>query len=107
MLTMPNTNHSKDTSSSPKKSPWRFLFAGCAVYGAVQLLGGLLSLVLPLFLRLRMNISSTKAATIGIIGGADGPTAIFVTSPPWTAYILPAVLLVAGILGYIRLTHKK
>ena len=104
---MPNANHSNEAPSAPQKSPWRFLFAGCAVYGAVQLLGGLLSLVLPFFLRLQMNLSPTNAATIGIIGGADGPTAIFVTSPPWTAYILPAVLTAAGILGYIRLTHKK
>ena len=103
---MPNANHSNETSS-PKKSPWRFLFAGCAVYGGVQLLGGLLGLVLPVFLQVQRNLSPTNAATIGIIGGADGPTAIFVTSPPWTAYILPAVLTAAGILGYIRLAHKK
>ena len=42
-----------------------------------------------------------KALTIGIIGGADGPTAIFVTSPDWTKSVMAAILLAAGIFGFL------
>ena len=41
-----------------------------------------------------------KAHSIGIIGGADGPTALFVTStvsPAWVAGIVAAVVIVACI----------
>ena len=104
----PDSDLNEQKKNPPtKKSPWRFLFAGCAVYGALQLLGGLLTLVLPFFFRLQMNVSHSNAATIGIIGGADGPTAIFVTSAPWTGYILPAIALIAGIWGYYRLSKPK
>ena len=47
-----------------------------------------------------MNLFSSKGASIGIIGGADGPTAIFVTGRfPW---YLP-VLIVAGIAALVGL----
>ena len=42
-----------------------------------------------------------KALAIGIIGGADGPTAIFVTSPDWTKTVMAAILLAAGIFGFL------
>ena len=54
-----------------------------------------------------MNLMK-ETSTIGIIGGADGPTAVFVTGDP-TALILAAVgiaaavaLLVTGIVMYIK-----
>ena len=49
------------------------------------------------------GIRSRRSASIGIIGGADGPTAIFVTAPHWTACIFPAVLTAAGICGFLWL----
>jgi len=90
-----------------RKSPWRFLFAACAVYGAVKLLGGLWVNVVYWFCRWYMDIRSIfqpeEAYSIGIIGGADGPTAIFLTSPPWMHYILPVLMLTIGLWGFLRL----
>ena len=50
--------------------------------------------------------SITKALSLGIIGGADGPTAIFVTSSgpePW----LWLVLVSAGIGGFLWLRKRR
>ena len=63
-----------------RKSPWRFLFLGIAAIGGVRLLyDGFVSLIGYFILR-RELVQSGGAAAIGIIGGADGPTAIFLTS---------------------------
>lgn len=48
-----------------------------------------------------------QAASVGIIGGADGPTAIFVTAPGWYSYIIPVLVLAAGIWGICRLRKGK
>ena len=62
-----------------RKSPWRFLFLGIAAIGGVRLLyDGFVSLI-GYFILHRELVQSGGAAAIGIIGGADGPTAIFVT----------------------------
>ena len=50
-------------------------------------------------------------ASIGIIGGADGPTAIFVTTNP-ASRVFPSVglyilLLVMGIVGFLALRKLK
>jgi len=37
----------------------------------------------------------SDTASIGIIGGADGPTAVFVNTSPAPWYIMPAVFVVA------------
>ncbi len=89
-----------------RKSPWRFLFLGLAVVAAAQILyDGILALVGRYMLyRASANLS---AATVGIIGGADGPTAFFVTTPFWTASVVTAALLVVGIAGYLLLRHCK
>ena len=46
--------------------------------------------LLPLWLA-----GCAESASIGVIGGADGPTAIYVTSQPatWLLWLLGAVLL--------------
>ncbi len=49
-----------------------------------------------------------SSPTIGIIGGADGPTAIFVTGGPLTFWIAILILLVAAaILLFRRIIKKK
>ncbi len=89
------------------KSPWRFAFAALAagsglwilMYLALQSLGFLLSSP-------PVSFSPNVSASIGIIGGADGPTAIFVTGPalrPDWDLILMAGLMLLGIVGYSRL----
>lgn len=87
-----------------RKSPWRFLFAAASAYGLAELLSGLLGW----FVYLSMGdplLSTGEAASLGIIGGADGPTAIFVTAavPSLRDFILPVLLIGLGIWGFFRL----
>lgn len=89
-----------------KKRPvlkWRWLFAACAVYGGLRLLGG----VAVHFLATGVLTACTEAASIGIIGGADGPTAVFVTGPAWTGYLPSAILLAVGAAGYYLCRKEK
>ena len=85
-----------------RKSPWRFLFAALAAYGAAELLGSLAGFILYLFMADPL-FHAGEASSIGIIGGADGPTAIFITTPSWTGYVLPVAALIIGIWGFMRL----
>lgn len=85
-----------------RKSPWRFVFAVLAFFGGAELLGTLAVWIIAL-LWTAPGLAVGEAASIGVIGGADGPTAIFVTSPSWMAYIRPAAMLLLGISGYLSL----
>lgn len=84
-----------------RKSPWRFLFAAMALYGGGRLLKSVLTqaALLGIFWQIRHQ----NAASIGIIGGADGPTAVFVTGPVWGWLVLDCLLAAVGIFGYLRL----
>jgi len=95
----------KQGNSGNAKSPWRFFFWGCIAYGALSLLGDLTGYLLTWMLAVKTG--SSRTATIGIIGGADGPTAVFITTPPWTACILPVLALAAGISGLVWLRRKQ
>ena len=88
-----------------RKSPWRFLFLACAAYGAAELLGRVWNRVVLLFWLhwAEAMMSPEEQFSVGIIGGADGPTSIFVTTPVWMHYLLPAAALAVGIWGYLRL----
>lgn len=88
-----------------RKSPWRFLFAALTIYGGWELFGGLAAALLYL----AMSDPLSQAGSVGIIGGADGPTAIFVTTrvPEWYHFGIPLMLLLVGILGYYRLRKCK
>jgi len=86
-----------------RKSPWRFLFLALAIVCGLWLLGQAL-------LTVTLHSVATGAASVGIIGGADGPTAIFVTSHPSVKAGLRLVgnvlLLVGGIIGYWFFGHR-
>ena len=84
------------------KSPLGCLYAAAALYGAVKLMGGIWVNVLYFLTSASMAISETKSYSVGIIGGADGPTAIFVTGPVWVSYVIPALCLIVGIWGLVR-----
>ena len=85
-----------------RKSPWRFLFLGIAAIGGVQL-----GVFVAFFGAVLLGFTGPEAASIGIIGGADGPTAIFVTTPAWTRPAWMAALLIIGVVGYLLLRRCK
>ena len=55
------------------------------------------------------NLNTMEASSIGIIGGADGPTAIFVSSVPGDnrMILLPTVLVVGVTIWYFMRKRKK
>ena len=89
-----------------RKSPLRFLFGALAAYGAAELLGSLIAWIAYLMIADPV-LHAGEAASIGIIGGADGPTAVFVTTPGWTGYVLPVLALAVGIWGYLYFSRRK
>ena len=97
-----------------RKSPWRFVFLALAFLSGGWLLLYRLLMVFGMLLSSAMvTFSPNESASIGIIGGADGPTSIFVTGIStyrsgfdWDIAIMVAVLIV-GIVGFIRLRKCK
>ena len=97
------------------KSYWRFAFLPVGIlglWGCLQYLGFRMFcqflLHYPGFLS---PIYPGNEDSIGIIGGADGPTAIFITdSPAFTSSLSFAACVLfslAGFLGYYLLRHWK
>ena len=79
----------------------------CAVCLMVAAGAVLLGVLLP-SVGLSLLVENSVSASVGIIGGADGPTAIFVTGAPpsWgTIALIGAVCLAAIIVG-IMLLHR-
>ena len=88
-----------------RKSPGRFAFLALALVGFWELAGGyILMLILRISSVLPMNASS-----VGVIGGADGPTAIFFTSSvqSWFQYVLAVLMIVVGIVGFVKLRNPE
>ena len=91
--------------NSGRKSPWRFGFLALALVGFWELAGGYLTMLV-------LGITAafpSKASSIGAIGGADGPTAIFVTSrvQSWFHWVLAVLMIVVGIAGFLKLRKPK
>ena len=89
-----------------RKSPWRYLCLVLSGLAGAWLIWywGLTSLF--------RGITLQESGSIGVIGGADGPTAIFVTTTGGFDWDIPIMvgLVILGILGYIflcRLPGKK
>lgn len=87
-----------------RKSPWRFLcllISGLAA-GWLIWYWGIMSLL--------TGFTIGESASLGIIGGADGPTAIFVTAQTsgidWDIVLMAGILL-AGLAGYFLLCRCK
>lgn len=87
-----------------RKSPLRFLFL------AVAILSGL-ALMVELFLNYFLGeIFSFGARSVGVIGGADGPTSIIVATSTvnWFELLVPyALFILVGIAGYLWFRHRK
>ena len=72
---------------------WLVVFVTLAVLGGIGLLvRGILWCLAP-------ALANAGAASVGIIGGADGPTAIFVTSEPGFPWGVFAGIAAAGGIG--------
>lgn len=97
-----------------RKSPWRYLFGAAAVIsGGWLILYAILQRFGMLLNTLSWSFSPNEAASIGVIGGADGPTAIFVTGVTTGGHgfdwdvLLIVVILVVSILAFLRLRRCK
>ena len=80
---------------------WKTVFVVIGCVSALIILFELVSLVNYYF---HVNIPSMEDDTIAIIGGADGPTAIFVASAPVKipSFLLAAAALTASLIGLRR-----
>ena len=85
------------------KSPWRWVCLAVIIGCILSLIfGGTLGLLMRLF-------NASLADSVGIIGGADGPTAIFITtSPDYREYVwyqagITVLILIMSVLGFWRL----
>lgn len=87
-----------------KKSPWRW---SCLVVMIV----GILSLCFQGYLGLLTSLLNFHANhSVGIIGGADGPTSIFITAPDGyftQQMVMAAIVFLMGLLGFWALSHIK
>jgi len=64
------------------------------------------SYFLLLFLAKKFNVDTRKAGSIGIIGGADGPTAIFMSGHT-SKRLITVIFGILAILGVIYLVITK
>lgn len=64
--------------------------------------------LLPIYLSFKLNKNINQASSIGIIGGADGPTSIFLSSQPSSHFITGtfAVLTVSGIIVLLAIRRS-
>ena len=63
----------------------------------------LVSLLAPLLLGVHLHMD--RSSSIGIIGGADGPTSIFIAGKvgtPWGLYITTAVVVIVTIVYFVK-----
>lgn len=84
------------------KSPWRWICLAIII-GCIMsfIFGGTIGMLVHL-------LNASVSSSIGIIGGADGPTAIFVTTSNdyiWYRAGITGIILVMAILGFYRLSH--
>ena len=75
------------------------IFIGLVVVDAILLVLNICDSVFGSMIRALFSLYTSDAASIAIIGGADGPTAVFITGRfSWEILLLCAVLIVAVIL---------
>lgn len=84
------------------KSPWRWICLAIII-GCIMsfIFGGTIGMLVHL-------LNASVSSSIGIIGGADGPTAIFVTTSNdyiWYRAGITGIILVMAVLGFYRLSR--
>jgi len=87
-----------------RKSKWRWLALAAALLGWLMLAyNGVVGLLAHM-----LNAAINQNSSVGIIGGADGPTAIFVTSRVSVeGVVVWTILGVMGVLGWWYLSRLK
>ena len=91
-------------NASPESLKKRDIRGVCLIVASIILLACSFPSV---FFAIRMKQLSTA---ISIIGGADGPTSIFVAGKigtPWGLYIATAVVVIVTIVYFVRKYRKK
>ena len=78
-----------------KRNPWCAIWLGICLAGVICLLGIVAFAVI--------SVAFVPSASVGIIGGADGPTAILVASRFGGGFLLPLALLLlfGGAIGFV------
>ena len=96
----------KNKQETGKRKCFRILFALMILCGAAMLLGDLAAWVIHAMGGISFSIN--HAASIGIIGGADGPTSVLIASStaPFWHIAIESLILLAGILGWCHLKRK-
>ena len=85
-----------------RRKLWRLVFILAFTLAACVLLGGLFRYIYML-----STLNEISAST-AIIGGSDGPTAIFVTKQAWKSLPFPIALLIIAVSAIgIHKTRKK
>lgn len=86
-----------------EKSPWRWLCLAIGIWGGLVFANNGITALLAKWLTDSMN----QSASVGIIGGADGPTSIFVTTTPSAGNLIWALVALMGALGFWFLGRIK
>lgn len=85
------------------KSKWRWAaLAAAVIAGAMLLFEGVVGLLVWL-----LNITINSPASVGVIGGADGPTAIFITTSSGFNWLLWLLVAAMGLIGWWKLGHIR
>lgn len=90
-----------------RKSPWRFVFLTVAVLIGLRMVYQMVVYLVAMYVI--QNAQASNAASIGIIGGADGPTAIFLTTNTehWMSIAVIGLIFAVSVFLYLRLRKTK
>ena len=74
----------------------------------ITLISAVFNFVIPVYLSYKFHLNVGEASSIGIIGGADGPTSIYVASRNSHTYLITVIFTVLSVAGlYIKSILKK
>lgn len=72
----------------------------------ITLISASFNYFLHMYMSYRFNIDSNEATSIGIIGGADGPTSIFIACIP-SSISITKIFALLSIIGFVYLIFTK
>lgn len=80
-----------------KRKLLKLVCLAATLLGGLELLGNVAAWVAVKYVT--AAVSRGEFSGVGIIGGADGPTAVFVTTSGLQHWLIPLALLAVGLLG--------